>query len=65
MKIETKFNIGDKVKYFKEGVGYLHGEILNLQIYMNFNEIIKIYLIKILDSEKTIRTYEENIKLCK
>lgn len=64
MKIETKFNIGDKVKYFKEGVGYFYGEIKNLQIYMNHNELIKTYIIE-LKNGRNIKTYEENIKLDK
>lgn len=64
MKIETKFNIGDKVKYFKEGVGYLHGEIRSLQIYMNHNELIKTYIIELRDL-RNIKTYEENIRLDK
>lgn len=64
MKIETKFNIGDKVKYFKERVGYLHGEIKNLQIYMNHNELIKTYIIE-LKNGRNIKTYEENIRLDK
>lgn len=64
MKIETKFNIGDKVKYFKEGVGYLHGEIKSLQVNMNYNDLIKTYTIKLKDS-RVIRTYEENIRLDK
>lgn len=64
MKIETKFNIGDKVKYFKEGVGYIYGEIRSLQIHMNHNELIKTYIIELRDG-KAIRTYEENIKLDK
>lgn len=64
MKIETKFNIGDKVKYFKEGVGYIYGEIKSLQINMDYNELIKTYIIELRD-RRTIRTYEENIKLDK
>lgn len=64
MKIETKFNIGDKVKYFKEGVGYFYGYIHDIQVHISHSDLIKTYTIKLKDS-RVVRTYEENIKLDK
>lgn len=61
MNINTKFNIGDKVKFFKENVGYYHGSIKSFQIWGNNNETVITYIIE--TGDKSIRAYEDYIEI--
>lgn len=61
MNIKTKFNVGDKVKFFRENVGYYHGSIKSFQIWGNNNETVITYIIE--TGDKSIRAHEDCIEI--
>lgn len=60
MKIETKFNIGDKVKFTKDG-GLLEAEVIAIETLNNSDVSFITYVVMTKDG-RTLRRYEHDIE---
>lgn len=61
MKIETKFNIGDKVQYFRDGSGMVTGTIITIETWHKSDESSITYVIETVQG-LTFRLHEESLK---
>lgn len=58
MKIETKFNIGDKVKFTKYDEGLLEAEVIAIET-LNKSDVSFITYVVMTKDGRTFRRYEE------
>lgn len=61
MNIETKFKLGDKVKFFKEDYGYIYGVVSSISIWINNDGVDISYIIHDKDGNST-RYREETLE---
>lgn len=61
MEIDNKYDIGDHVKMFKEGVGYICGTIHHFTVYVSESGYTIVYVMRTEDG-KSIRLHEESLQ---
>lgn len=61
MKIDNKYDIGDPVRMFKEGVGYICGTIHHFTVYVSESEYTIVYAMRTEDG-RSIRLHEESLQ---
>ena len=61
MKIETKFNIGDKIKFTKHDEGLLEAKVIAIETLNNSDVSFITYVVMTKDG-RTLRRYEHDIE---
>lgn len=61
MKIDNKYDIGDHVKVFKEGVGYIYGTIHHFTVYVYEGIYTIVYAMRTEDG-RSVRLRESSLQ---